>query len=88
MRKDSLVDIINFMAVEVFGICAVVSMLVMYALEDRSPVFVLGFAAACAASSFYAVLIQSWPFAIVEGIWSVVAVRRWLAILRSDPQGE
>lgn len=68
------------MYVEIFGIFAVVTMLIMYAFEDRAPVFVLGFAAACAASSLYAVLIRSWPFAIVEGIWSVVAIRRWLSV--------
>jgi len=78
MRFDF--SIIDSMAVEIFGICAVVSMLIMYALEDRSPVFVLGFAVACGASSFYAVLIRSWPFAIVEGIWCVVALRRWLRV--------
>ena len=65
------------MAVEIFGVFAVSGMVLMYALEDRSPTFVLGFAAACAAASVYAVLIQSWPFAIVEAIWCGVAVRRW-----------
>ena len=31
-----------------FGLIAVTAMLVFYALEDRSPWFVLAFAAACA----------------------------------------
>lgn len=66
------------MATEIFGICAVSAMVILYALEERSPLFVLGFAAACAATSLYAVLIQSWPFAVVEALWSVIAVRRWL----------
>jgi hypothetical protein len=65
------------MIVEIFGLCAVSAMVLMYALEERSPVFILGFAAACAAASVYAVLIQSWPFAVVEALWSVIAVRRW-----------
>lgn len=68
------------MAIELFGVAAVSAMLLMYALEERGPVFILGFAAACAAASLYAVLIHSWPFAVIEGIWSVVAVRRWLRI--------
>ena len=66
------------MATEIFGICAVSAMVLTYALEERSPLFVLGFAAACIAASLYAVLIQSWPFAAVEALWSIVAVRRWL----------
>jgi hypothetical protein len=45
------------MAIEVFGFLAVASMVIMYALEQRSHVFVLGFAVSCAAVSLYAVLI-------------------------------
>jgi hypothetical protein len=52
-------------------------MVVTYALERRSPVYVLLFAIACAAAALYAVLICSWPFAGVETIWCVVALRRW-----------
>ncbi len=61
----------------VFGAIAVGSMLVMYALEDRSHWFVLGFAAASAAAATYGFLIEAWPFAVIEAIWSVVALRRW-----------
>mgnify|MGYP003707253725 CR=1 FL=1 len=63
--------------VEAFGTVAVVAMLAFYALEARAPCFVLLFASACAASAAYAVLIGSWPFAVVETLWSLVAVRRW-----------
>jgi hypothetical protein len=68
------------MATEVFGVLAVTTMVVMYALEKRSHFFVLGFAGACAAASLYAVLIHSWPFAVVEAVWSVIALRRWLRV--------
>ncbi|MDH3690012.1 MAG: hypothetical protein OEU36_11100 [Gammaproteobacteria bacterium] len=68
------------MTIEIFGICAVSAMVLTYSLEERSPLFVLGFAVACAAASLYAVLIQSWPFAVVEGVWSVIAVRRWIRV--------
>ena len=60
-----------------YGVVAVVSMLVLYALEDRHHSFVLAFAAACMASSVYGFLQGAWPFGIVEAIWSGVAVRRW-----------
>lgn len=52
-------------------------MLVCYALEDRSPWFVLAFAGACALGSVYGFLQGAWPFGIVEAIWSLVAIRRW-----------
>jgi hypothetical protein len=52
-------------------------MLLAYALEKRSAWWVLVFALACAASSLYGWLAGTWPFGIVEGIWALVALRRW-----------
>ena len=60
-----------------FGLIAVTAMLVFYALEDRSPWFVLAFAAACALGSIYGFLQGAWPFGVVEAIWAGVAVWRW-----------
>jgi hypothetical protein len=60
-----------------FGLVAVTSMLVCYALEARSRWYVLGFAGACAMGSAYGFLQGAWPFGIVEAIWALVAVRRW-----------
>jgi len=60
-----------------FGLFAVTAMLVCYALEARSPWFVLAFAAACALGSVYGFLQGAWPFGAVEAVWSAVAVRRW-----------
>jgi hypothetical protein len=60
-----------------FGLFAVSAMLVCYALEDRSPWFILTFAAACALGSIYGFLQGAWPFGVVEAIWAVVAARRW-----------
>ncbi len=62
-----------------FGVAAVSAMLLFYALESRSPWFVLAFAGACLASSAYGFLLGSWPFGIVELVWSGVAVVRWRA---------
>ena len=60
-----------------FGVLAVTAMLVFYALEERAPVFILWFAAACAAASIYGFLQGAWPFGIVEAVWAGVAVRKW-----------
>jgi len=60
-----------------FGLFAVTAMLVCYALEDRSPWFILAFAGACALGSAYGFLQGAWPFGGVEAIWAVVALRRW-----------
>ena len=60
-----------------FGLFAVMAMLVSYALEDRSLWFILAFAASCALGSIYGFLQGAWPFGLVEAIWAVVALRRW-----------
>lgn len=64
-------------ALSAFGLFAVTAMLVCYALEDRSPWFILAFAASCALGSVYGFLQGAWPFGVVEAIWAAVAVRRW-----------
>jgi hypothetical protein len=61
----------------VFGLFAVMAMLVFYALEKRSHWFVLAFAGSCVLASVYGFLQGAWPFGFVEAIWSIVAIRRW-----------
>lgn len=65
-------------ALTIFGLFAVTAMLVFYALEERSPHYILGFTAACGLASGYGFLQGAWPFGLVEAIWAVVALRRWL----------
>jgi hypothetical protein len=69
-----------------FGLLAVTAMLVFYALEDRSPWFVLAFAAACALASAYGFLQGAWPFGLVEAVWTLVALRRWRLRLREQDE--
>ncbi len=64
-------------ALTVFGVGSVSAMLVFYALEDRSPWYVLAFAGACLLASAFGFLQGAWPFGIVEAVWSAVALRRW-----------
>ena len=66
-------------ALTLFGLFAVIAMLVCYALEDRSPNYILGFAATCALASLYGFLQGAWPFGLVEAVWAGVAVYRWRA---------
>lgn len=60
-----------------FGLFAVTAMLVCYALEKRSPWFVLAFAASCVLASAYGFLQGAWPFGLMEAVWCLVATRRW-----------
>ncbi|HET9731754.1 MAG TPA: hypothetical protein VFP54_03675 [Acidimicrobiales bacterium] len=61
-----------------FGVVALSFMMLMYTLERRHRYFVAAFAAGCALSSAYGFASGSWPFGVIEAIWSVIALRRFL----------
>ncbi|MHA7775125.1 hypothetical protein [Roseibium sp. M-1] len=63
--------------VEHLGLVAVVIMVASYALENRHPLFILAFSAGCLLASVYAWLIGSIPFLIAEGLWAIIAFRRY-----------
>lgn len=65
-------------ALSVFGLIAVAVMVASYAVEDRSPWFILVFAIACGLGSIYGFLQGAWPFGIAEAIWAGVALRRFM----------
>lgn len=69
-------------ALTVFGLFAVTAMLICYALEARSTWWTLAFAFACLLGSAYGFLQGAWPFGLVEGVWAVVAARKWLGLRR------
>ena len=75
-------------ALTVFGLFAVLSMLVCYALEKRSHWFILAFALSCGLGSIYGFLQGAWPFGLVEAVWVVVVFQRWLAVKKQKPQAE
>jgi hypothetical protein len=71
-----------------FGLLAVTAMLVCYAFEERSPWFILAFAAACTLGSAYGFLQGAWPFGLVEAIWALVALRRWRSVSHAAATAE
>ncbi len=75
------------MAVTVYGVIAVTFMMVMYALESRSRYFIAAFALGCALSSSYGFLAGTWPFGVVEGVWMLVALRRYRSTRPPAPTG-
>ncbi len=60
-----------------FGVVSAVVMVVAYGLEDRSPIWVAVFAAGCLSTAVYGVITHAWVFAVLEAIWSVLAVHRF-----------
>jgi hypothetical protein len=73
-----LVSSVHFDPLSLFGLVAVTAMLIFYALEDRAAGFILAFAAACFLGSAYGFMQGAWPFGLVEAIWGIVAIRKWL----------
>jgi hypothetical protein len=68
----------------IFGLAAIIAMLVFYALESRSPWFILAFAGTCVLSSIYGFLQGAWPFGAAEIAWTVVALHRWWVAVKSN----
>jgi hypothetical protein len=60
-----------------FGAAAVTFMMLMYALEHRGRGFILAFSCGCALSSTYGFLAGTWPFGVVEAIWTLIAINRY-----------
>ena len=71
------------MALTLYGAASVTFMMVMYALESRSPHFIALFALGCALSSSYGFLARTWPFGVVEAVWAGVALRRYYSVRSS-----
>lgn len=65
----------------IFGSIAVAIMFLSYWLESRSRWFVLIFAGACAATSVYSALAGVYPITVIEALWALVALQRF--VLRS-----
>lgn len=64
--------------VTVYGVFALTFMMAMYALEGRGRRYILGFAVGCVLSSAYGFVSGAWPFGVIEAVWAVVALRRYL----------
>jgi hypothetical protein len=85
MTMTRLLQLAHMDGLTAFGLIAVSLMLVFYALEGRSRHFVLAFAGACVMGSAYGFLQGAWPFGLVEGVWSLVAMRRWRQLSIAPP---
>jgi hypothetical protein len=61
----------------IFGVAALTFMMLAYALERHDRRFVLAFAFGCALSSAYGFLAGTWPFGVMEAIWTLLALWRY-----------
>jgi len=61
----------------IFGAIAVSIMFVSYWTEERSKWLVLVFALGSALTALYSGLAEVYPITVIEGLWALVAVRRF-----------
>jgi hypothetical protein len=52
-------------------------MLIAYILEKKGRIWILVFALGCLSSAIYGYLADTLPFAVLEGIWFIVAFMKW-----------
>ena len=67
-----------------FGSIVVSIMMLSYTLEARSRWYVLVFAGASAATAVYSALAGVYPITVIEAIWSLVALRRYVMRYRAE----
>ncbi len=68
----------------VFGSIAVTLMFLTYWLENRSKWMVLIFAVGSALTAAYSGLAEVYPITVIEGLWSLVALRRFIQRHRQE----
>ena len=68
----------------VFGAIAVTIMFLTYWLENRSKWMVLLFAVGSALTSAYSGLAEVYPITVIEGLWALVALRRFTLRYRDE----
>ena len=63
------------MMLTTFGVIAVTVMFLSYWTEKRSKWLVLIFAVGCGMTALYSALEGVYPITVIEGLWTLVAVR-------------
>ena len=73
----------------VFGTIAVSIMFLSYWTEGRSKWLVLVFALGSGLTSLYSGLAEVYPITVIEGLWTLVAIRRfWQRHIKEKSIGE
>jgi len=66
----------------IFGSVVVAIMFLSYWLEPQSRWYILIFAVASAATSVYSGLAEVYPIMVIEALWSLVALQRFVKVSR------
>ncbi|WP_337859850.1 hypothetical protein [Ferroplasma sp.] len=65
-----------------YGSTVLAMMMVFYLLESRAPKYSLLFALMCFGSAIYGILSGVYPFGVIESIWGIFAINKFIKRIR------
>ncbi len=71
----------------ILGAVDLAVMMVFYALEPKSRTYTLLFGLTCIGSSTYGFLSGTWPFGVIEAVWTVIALRKFVKLKKEKRMG-
>lgn len=76
-----------FSTLNILGAVDLAVMMGFYALEPKSRIYTLLFGLTCIGSSAYGFLSGTWPFGVIEAVWTVIALRKYVVLGRGKRNG-
>ncbi len=64
----------------ILGAIDLAIMLIFYAMEPKSRNYTLLFGLTCIGSSVYGFLSGTWPFGVIEAIWTILALKKYITL--------
>jgi hypothetical protein len=68
-----------------FGLLAATGILVWCTFWSRSPFIALAVVAMCVLASITRFMHDAWLLGVMEAVWAVIAIRRWLRLTAGAP---
>lgn len=62
----------------IYGSVVLTMMMIFYLLESRSSIYTLFFAITCFGSAIYGTLAGVYPFGVIESIWGIFSISRFI----------
>lgn len=69
-----------FSILNILGAADLAIMMAFYALEPKSRTYTLLFGLSCIGSSAYGFLSGTWPFGVIEAVWTFIALRKYVKL--------
>lgn len=71
----------------ILGAVDLAVMMAFYSLEPKSRIYTLLFGLTCIGSSAYGFLSGTWPFGVIEAVWTLIALRKYVKLGKEKSVG-